>query len=118
MESRKRYARKFQRAAVQGMKSCASVDELTKELGVTRRCLYQWRAKLDHLESEEEGPRPNSHESAYRKQADRLDSGLRSRWRKTIPVRRSFFESFAACGRAPAHRRMLRHRAADGYWRG
>ena len=72
MERRKRYSRKFQRAAVERMKSCASVDELAKELGVTRRCLYKWRAKLDHLEPGEEGPRPNSHESAYRKQVHQL----------------------------------------------
>jgi len=34
-------SRKFQRMAVERMKSCESVDELAKELGVTRRCLLQ-----------------------------------------------------------------------------
>jgi len=72
VERRKRYSRKFQRAAVERMKSCANVDELAKELGVTRRCLYKWRAKVDHLEPGEEEPRPNSHESAYRKQVHQL----------------------------------------------
>ena len=55
MERRKRYSRKLQRAAVKRMKSCASADELAKEFGVTRRCLYKWRAQLDHLEPGEKG---------------------------------------------------------------
>jgi transposase-like protein len=50
VERRKRYSRKFQRAAVERMKSCESVDELAKELGVTRRCLYKWRTKLEAVE--------------------------------------------------------------------
>ena len=54
------------------MRSADNIGELAKELGVTRRCLYKWRTKLDHLEPGEEGPRPNSHESAYRKQAHQL----------------------------------------------
>jgi hypothetical protein len=58
--------------AVERMRSADNVGELAKELGVTRRCLYKWRTKLDHLEPGEEGPRPNSHESAYRKQAHQL----------------------------------------------
>jgi transposase-like protein len=72
MERRKRYSRKFQRMAVERMRSSDNIGELAKELGVTRRCLYKWRTKLDHLELSEEGPRPNSHESAYRKQVHQL----------------------------------------------
>jgi hypothetical protein len=41
-------------------------------LGVGRRCLYKWQAKLDHLEPGEEAPRTNSHESSYRQQVHRL----------------------------------------------
>jgi len=41
MERRKRYSRKFQRMAVERMRTCESVDVLAKELGVTRRCLYK-----------------------------------------------------------------------------
>ena len=50
MERRKRYYRKFQRATVERMRTCESVDELAKELGVTRRCLYKWRTKLEAAE--------------------------------------------------------------------
>lgn len=66
---RKRYSRKFQRMAVERMRSSDNIGDLAKELGVTRRCLYKWRTKLDYLEPGEDGPRPNSHESAYRKQS-------------------------------------------------
>jgi len=58
--------------AVERMRSSDSIEELAKELGVTRRCLYKWRTKLDHLIPGEEGPRPNSHESAYRQQVHQL----------------------------------------------
>jgi transposase-like protein len=40
---RKRYSRKFQRMAVERMRSADNIGELAKELGVTRRCLYKWR---------------------------------------------------------------------------
>ena len=55
------------------MESCEDVGEVAKELGVTRRCLYKWRSKLDLLEPGEESARPSTHEGSYRKQADRLD---------------------------------------------
>jgi transposase-like protein len=69
---RKRYSRKFQRMAVERMRSRGNIGDLAKELGVTRRCLYKWQAKLDHLEPGEAAPRTNSHESTYRQQVHRL----------------------------------------------
>jgi transposase-like protein len=54
VERRKRYSRKFQRAAVERMRTCESVDELAKEPGVTRRCLYKWRTKLEAAEPGED----------------------------------------------------------------
>ncbi len=69
---RKRYSRKFQRMAVERMKSSENVGDLAQELEVTRRCLYKWRAKLDLVEPGEESARPNTHESSYRKQAQQL----------------------------------------------
>ena len=42
---RKRYSRKFQRMAVERMRSCDNIGGLAKELGVGRRCLYKWQAK-------------------------------------------------------------------------
>ncbi len=69
---RKRYSRKFQRMAVERMRSSDNIGDLAKELGVGRRCLYKWQAKLDHLEPGEEAPRTSSHESSYRQQVHRL----------------------------------------------
>ncbi len=69
---RKRYSRKFQRMAVERIRNCEDVGELAQELGVTRRCLYKWRAKLDLLETGEESVRPSTHEASYRKQAQQL----------------------------------------------
>ncbi len=69
---RKRYSRKFQRMAVERMRICEDVGQLAHELGVTRRCLYKWRRKLDLLGPGEESARPSTHESAYRKQAQQL----------------------------------------------
>ena len=69
---RKRYSRKFQRMAVERMRTCESVDELARELGVRPRCLYKWRAKLETLEPGEEAARPSTHAAAYRKENLRL----------------------------------------------
>lgn|SRR5919108_1494393 len=65
---RKRYSRKFQRMAVERMRTCEDVRELAEELGVSRRCLYKWRAKLDLAETAEELARPHTREASYRKQ--------------------------------------------------
>ena len=80
---RKRYPRKFQRMAVERMRTCEDVGELAKELGVTRRCLYKWRAKLDLAESGEESARASTHERSYRKQVLRLKQLLAE---KTLEV--------------------------------
>jgi Transposase len=58
--------------AVERMRTCEDVGELAQELGVTRRCLYKWRAKLDLLETGEESVRASTHEGSYRKQVQRL----------------------------------------------
>src|ERR1700730_1713801 len=54
--------------AVERMRTCESVDELAKELGVTRRCLYKWRTKLEAVEPGEEAARPSTHALAHRKE--------------------------------------------------
>ncbi len=58
--------------AVERMRNCEGVGQLAQELGVTRRCLYKWRAKLDLVEPGEESARPRTHEGSYRKQAQQL----------------------------------------------
>ena len=58
--------------AVERMRNSENVGDLAQELGVTRRCLYKWRTKLDLVEPGEEWARPNTHESSYRKQTQQL----------------------------------------------
>jgi transposase len=65
---KKRYSRKFQRMAVERMRTCEGVGELAKELGVTQRCLYKWGTKLEAVEPGEEAARPSTHASAQRKE--------------------------------------------------
>ncbi len=69
---RKRYSRKFQRMAVERMRTCEDVGELARELGVTRRCLYKWRTKLEMVEPGEEASRPSTHAASYRKEIQLL----------------------------------------------
>ena len=52
--------------AVERMRTCVSVDELAKELGVTRRCLYKWRTKLEAVEAGEEGAQSGKVENKSR----------------------------------------------------
>jgi transposase len=80
---RKRYSRKFQRMAVERMKASEDVAELARELGVTRRCLYKWRRKLEIIEPGEEALRPSTHASAHRKEIHRLKQLLAE---KTLEV--------------------------------
>jgi transposase len=54
--------------AVERMETCESVDKLAKELGVTRRCLYKWRRKLESVEAGEEASRPATRASSHRKE--------------------------------------------------
>ena len=69
---RKRYSRKFQRMAVKRMRICEDVGALARELGVTRRCLYKWRTKLEMVEPGEEGSRPSTHTASYRREIQQL----------------------------------------------
>src|SRR3990172_9430238 len=69
---KKRYSRKFQRMAVERLRTCDDVGELAQELGVTRRCLYKWRRKLEMVEPGEEASRPSTHTASYRKEIQQL----------------------------------------------
>ncbi len=69
--------------AVERMRDCADVRALARELGVTARCLYKWRAKLALVEPGEESARPSTHESSYRKQTQQLKQLLAE---KTLEV--------------------------------
>ena len=67
-----RYSRKFQRMAVDRMKTSENIGALAHELGVTRRVLYKWRDRLDPVALGEEAPRPNSHDASFRRQVHQL----------------------------------------------
>src|SRR5881396_1611849 len=69
---RRRYSRKFQKMAVERLRTCDDVSELARELGVTRRCLYKWRTKLEVVEPGEEASRPSTHTACYRKEIQQL----------------------------------------------
>ena len=58
--------------AVERMRTSDDVGELAQELGVTRRCLYKWRTKLEAVEPGEEASRPSTHASSHRKEIHRL----------------------------------------------
>jgi transposase-like protein len=58
--------------AVERMKTCVSVDELAKELGVTRRCLYKWRTKLEAAEPGEEAPHPRGQYITHSQKLSRM----------------------------------------------
>ena len=73
---RERHSRKFQRMAVERMRTCDDVEALAQELGVNRRCRYGRRAKLDLVKPEEESARPSTHESSYRKRPQQLKTML------------------------------------------
>jgi transposase-like protein len=46
-KKRERYSQEFRSEAVQRMKSCDNILRLSRELGVHRRLLYNWRERLD-----------------------------------------------------------------------
>jgi transposase-like protein len=45
--------------AVERLKTCDNIVELSQELGVHRRLLYKWRDQFDPFGSGEEPPRKN-----------------------------------------------------------
>jgi len=54
------------------MRTSENVGELAQELGVTRRCLYKWRRKLDEVEPGEEAALPSTRAASDRKQIHQL----------------------------------------------
>jgi transposase-like protein len=58
--------------AVERMGSSDNVSELAGELGVTRRCLYKWRRKLEEVGPGEEAIRPATHAASHRKEIHQL----------------------------------------------
>jgi transposase len=67
-----KYPKKFRRMAVERLKTCDNIVELSQELGVHRRLLYKWRDQFDPFDSGEKSPPGNSSESALRKEINQL----------------------------------------------
>ena len=67
-----KYPKEFRRMAVERLKTCDNIVELSQELGVHRRLLYKWRDQFDPFDSGEKLPPGNSRESALRKEINQL----------------------------------------------
>ena len=67
-----KYPKEFRRMAVERLKACDNIVELSQELGVHRRLLYKWRDQFDPFEPGEESPLGNSRESKLRKEINQL----------------------------------------------
>src|SRR5713226_3279864 len=106
---RKRYSRKFQRMAVERMRTCEDVGELAQELGVTRRCLYKWRTKLEVVEPGEEASRPSTHAAAHRKEIQQLKRLLAEKTMEVdfsrVPCKESRLDARSAATLARRHLR-------------
>jgi len=58
--------------AVERLKACDNIVELSQELDVHRRLLYKWRDQFDPFDPGEESPPGNSRESTLRKEINQL----------------------------------------------
>jgi transposase len=67
-----RYPKEFLRMAVERLKTCDNIVELSQELGVHRRLLYKWRDQFDPFDPSEVSPPGNSRESKLRKEINQL----------------------------------------------
>jgi len=67
-----RYPKEFRRMAVERLKTCDNIVELSQELGVHRRLLYKWRDQFDPFDPGEESPPGNSREATLRKEINQL----------------------------------------------
>lgn len=63
-----RYSNEFRRQAVERMHGCDNIVRLARELGISRRVLYNWRDRLD----ETNPPPARTRELILRKQIVRL----------------------------------------------
>jgi transposase-like protein len=67
-----RYPKEFRRMAVERLKACDNIVELSPGLGVHRRLLYKWRDQFDPFGNGEEPPPGNPRESTLRKEVNQL----------------------------------------------
>jgi transposase-like protein len=96
-----RYSNEFRRQAFEQMKSCDNVLGLSRELGIPRRLLYNWRDRFEEIDP----PHTRSRELILRRQITKLKRVLAN---KTLEV--DFFRH--ALQRVRARRRQ-RHTSGD-----
>jgi transposase-like protein len=66
----KRYSSELRRQAVERMNACGNIVGLARELGVSRRVLYQWRDRMELTDSSaREVPRANPAQANSQAQA-------------------------------------------------
>jgi transposase-like protein len=104
-----RYPKEFRRMAVERLKACDNIAELSQQLGVHRRLLYKWRDQFDPFDPSEEAPPGNSRESTLRKEINQLKRVLVTRcWSwifSKVPCKKSRLDARRA---ASVVRRRLR----------
>jgi transposase len=67
-----RYPKEFRRMAVERLKTCDNIVELSRELGVHRRLLYKWRDQFAPVDPGDESPPGNSREATLHKEINQL----------------------------------------------
>jgi transposase-like protein len=78
-----KFPKAFRQYAVERLKPCENIVALSKEWGVHRRLLYQWRDQFEPAESGDGLPSMNSRETTLRKDVSRLKRALAE---KTLEV--------------------------------
>ena len=72
----RRHSKSFRQMAVDRMKECDNISELSEELGIHLRLLYIWRDKLEPACTVEETTPVNSREVTLRKEVSKLKHHL------------------------------------------
>jgi hypothetical protein len=68
-----RKSEEFKKQAIERMRACGNIGELSKELGVARRSLYNWKAE------QRAAAEPRSSEQNLRRENERLKKSLAER---------------------------------------
>ncbi len=66
-----KYPQAFRKMAMERLKTCRSVTELSAELGIHRTQLYKWRDQMEPVDDGQDPP-SNNHERELRKEIREL----------------------------------------------
>jgi transposase-like protein len=67
-----RYPKEFRQKAVERLKSCDNIVELSQERGVHQRLLYKWRDQFDPFDPSAKSSPENAREATLRKEINQL----------------------------------------------